>query len=98
MRADLGELEPGEPSLAELRILLGRRRDLLVDRNRTPYIHRNRGDRMWERTTVKYLTEVDGARRSPGASTVPMIRWFRWATDHVFAAVLTLTPETAPHL
>jgi transposase len=35
MRADLGELEPDELSLAELRILLGRRRDLVVDQNRT---------------------------------------------------------------
>jgi transposase len=35
MRSDLGELEPGEEELAELGILLGRRRDLLVDHNRT---------------------------------------------------------------
>jgi transposase len=35
MRADLGELEPGEEAVAELRILLGRRRDLVVDQNRT---------------------------------------------------------------
>ena len=35
MRTDLGELEPGEEEVAELRILLGRRRDLLVDQNRT---------------------------------------------------------------
>ena len=34
MRADLGELEPGEEELAELRILLGRRRDLVIDQNR----------------------------------------------------------------
>jgi transposase len=35
MRSDLGELEPGEDEIAELRILLGRRRDLVVDQNRT---------------------------------------------------------------
>jgi len=35
MRSDLGELEPGEEELAELRILLGRRRDLVIDQNRT---------------------------------------------------------------
>jgi hypothetical protein len=35
MRSDLGELEPGEEEIAELRILLGRRRDLLLDQNRT---------------------------------------------------------------
>jgi transposase len=35
MRSDLGELVPGEEELAELGILLGRRRDLLVDQNRT---------------------------------------------------------------
>ncbi len=35
MRSDLGELEPGEEEVAELRILLGRRRDLLIDQNRT---------------------------------------------------------------
>ena len=35
MRTDLGELEPGEEEVAELRILLGRRRDLVVDQNRT---------------------------------------------------------------
>ena len=35
MRSDLGELKPGEEELAELGILLGRRRDLLVDQNRT---------------------------------------------------------------
>ena len=35
MRADLSELEPGEEELAELRILLGRRRDLVVDQNRS---------------------------------------------------------------
>jgi hypothetical protein len=35
MRSDLGELEPGEEEVAELRILLGRRRDLNVDQNRT---------------------------------------------------------------
>jgi transposase len=35
MRSDLGELKPGEEEVAELRILLGRRRDLIVDQNRT---------------------------------------------------------------
>ena len=35
MRSDLGELEPGEEELAELRILLGRRRDLVINQNRT---------------------------------------------------------------
>lgn len=35
MRPDLGELVPGEEEVAELRILLGRRRDLVVDQNRT---------------------------------------------------------------
>jgi transposase len=35
MRPDLGELAPGEEEVAELRILLGRRRDLVVDQNRT---------------------------------------------------------------
>ena len=35
MSPDLGELEPGEEEVAELRILLGRRRDLLIDQNRT---------------------------------------------------------------
>jgi transposase len=34
MRSDLGELEPGEEEVAELRILLGRRRDLVTDQNR----------------------------------------------------------------
>jgi transposase len=34
-RSDLGELEPGQDEIAELRILLGRRRDLVVDQNRT---------------------------------------------------------------
>ena len=33
--ADLGDLEPDEEEIVELRILLGRRRDLLVDQNRT---------------------------------------------------------------
>ena len=32
---DLGELEPGEEEIAELRLLLGRRRDLAADQNRT---------------------------------------------------------------
>jgi transposase len=35
MRSDLSELEPGEEEVAQLRILLGRRRDLVVDQNRT---------------------------------------------------------------
>jgi len=35
MRPDLGELQPGEEEIAELRFLLGRRRDLLIDHNRT---------------------------------------------------------------
>ncbi len=35
MRSDLGELGPGEEEVAQLRILLGRRRDLIVDQNRT---------------------------------------------------------------
>jgi len=35
MRPDVGELEPGEEEVAELRILLGRRRDLVIDQNRT---------------------------------------------------------------
>jgi transposase len=35
MRPDLNELEPGEEEVAQLRILLGRRRDLVVDQNRT---------------------------------------------------------------
>jgi hypothetical protein len=34
MRPDLGELEPGEEELAELRLLLARRRDLITDQNR----------------------------------------------------------------
>jgi hypothetical protein len=43
---------------------------------------------------VKYLTEVEGARR-PGASTVLLARHLRWLTDHVAAAVPMPTPETA---
>src|SRR3954447_16881470 len=35
MRLDLSELEPGEEEVAQLRILLGRRRDLVIDQNRT---------------------------------------------------------------
>lgn len=35
MRSDLSELKPGEEEIAELRILLGRRRDLIIDQNRT---------------------------------------------------------------
>lgn len=34
MRADLGRLEPGEDALAELQLLLARRRDLVADRTR----------------------------------------------------------------
>jgi transposase len=34
MRSDLGELTPGEGSLAELQLLLARRRDLITDRTR----------------------------------------------------------------
>jgi len=35
MRPDLSELEPDEEEIAELRVLLGRRRDLVIDQNRT---------------------------------------------------------------
>lgn len=35
MRPDLSELEPSEEEVAQLRILLGRRRDLVIDQNRT---------------------------------------------------------------
>lgn len=35
MRSDLGELGPGEEEVAQLRVLLGRRRDLIVDQNRS---------------------------------------------------------------
>jgi transposase len=34
MRSDLGELSPGEQEISELRLLLGRRRDLITDRSR----------------------------------------------------------------
>src|SRR5215208_1547836 len=34
MRPDLAELEPGEEELAELQLLLARRRDLITDQNR----------------------------------------------------------------
>jgi hypothetical protein len=34
MRRDLGELMPGEEALAELQLLLARRRDLVADRSR----------------------------------------------------------------
>jgi transposase len=34
MRSDLGELAPGEQELSELRLLLGRRRELITDRSR----------------------------------------------------------------
>jgi hypothetical protein len=35
MRPDLGELEPGEEEIAELQLLLARRRDLVTDQCRT---------------------------------------------------------------
>ncbi|MCA1837881.1 MAG: IS110 family transposase, partial [Actinobacteria bacterium] len=35
MRPDLGELRPGEEEVAELQLLLGRRRDLVTDQSRT---------------------------------------------------------------
>jgi transposase len=35
MRPDLGELEPGEQEIAQLQLLLARRRDLITDRSRT---------------------------------------------------------------
>jgi transposase len=35
MRPDLGELKPGEQEIAELQLLLARRRDLITDRSRT---------------------------------------------------------------
>jgi transposase len=35
MRSDLGALEPGEAALAELQLLLARRRDLVTDQTRT---------------------------------------------------------------
>jgi transposase len=35
MRPDLGELEPGEEEIAELQLLLARRRDLVTDQSRT---------------------------------------------------------------
>ena len=35
MRSDLGELDPGEEEIAELRLLLARRRDLITDQTRT---------------------------------------------------------------
>jgi transposase len=35
MRTDLGELEPGEEEVAELQLLLARRRDLVSDQSRT---------------------------------------------------------------
>ena len=35
MRSDLGELEPGEEEIAELQLLLARRRDLVTDQSRT---------------------------------------------------------------
>jgi transposase len=35
MRPDLGELKPGEAEIAELQLLLARRRDLITDQSRT---------------------------------------------------------------
>src|SRR5215218_6883619 len=35
MRPDLGDLEPGEQEIAELQLLLARRRDLVTDQSRT---------------------------------------------------------------
>lgn len=35
MRSDLGELKPGEQEIAELQLLLARRRDLVTDQSRT---------------------------------------------------------------
>jgi hypothetical protein len=35
MRSDLGELKPGEQEIAELQLLLARRRDLITDKSRT---------------------------------------------------------------
>ena len=35
MRSDLGVLKPGEQEIAELQLLLGRRRDLITDQSRT---------------------------------------------------------------
>ncbi len=35
MRPDLGRLKPGEQEIAELQLLLARRRDLITDRSRT---------------------------------------------------------------
>src|SRR5215212_12230688 len=35
MRSDLGELRPGEQEIAELQLLLARRRDLVTDQSRT---------------------------------------------------------------
>jgi hypothetical protein len=34
MRPDLGELKPGEKEIAELQLLLARRRDLITDQSR----------------------------------------------------------------
>ena len=42
MRSDLGELEPGEEEIAELQLLLARRRDLVTDQSRT-ITHENKG-------------------------------------------------------
>ena len=35
MRPDLGKLKPGEQEIAELQLLLARRRDLITDQSRT---------------------------------------------------------------
>jgi hypothetical protein len=35
MRSDLSELKPGEQEIAELQLLLARRRDLITDQSRT---------------------------------------------------------------
>jgi transposase len=35
MRSDLGQLKAGEEEISELRLLLGRRRDLIIDQSRT---------------------------------------------------------------
>ena len=45
MRGDLGELPPGDGELAELQLLLSRRRDLVADRTRA--VTRLLGRRCW---------------------------------------------------
>jgi hypothetical protein len=51
MRPDLGELKPGEEQIAELQLLLGRRRDLITDQSREPSLaserHFYRCFRLW---------------------------------------------------